>query len=150
MSEEEYNIHRNNQQLYLKVLKDLGLEVEISKFKKRVIKCPNCGLKYYKPIEKQTDVKIATKIFEIFYKKISEILVIISGDTDLVPAIRTTKETFDDIKIGVVIPYKNSSEELKLVSDFYYSIPPRKYINHLLPNPYKLKTGEVICKPEKW
>ncbi len=42
MSEEEYNIHRNNQQLYLKVLKDLGLEVEISKFKKRVIKCPIC------------------------------------------------------------------------------------------------------------
>jgi hypothetical protein len=34
--------------------------------------------------------------------------------------------------------------------DFHYSIPPEKYINHLLPDPYVLKNGEKIYKPETW
>ncbi|HOL22904.1 MAG TPA: NYN domain-containing protein [bacterium] len=144
MGEEEYNIHKNNQLVYLRVLEDLGLKVEKSKFKKRDMECPKCGLKYYKPTEKQTDVKIAIKIFEVFYKKISDAIVIISGDTDLVPAIRTAKNIFNNIKIGVIIPYGNRSEELKSVSDFCYSIPSHKYINHLLPDPYKLRTEKVI------
>ena len=150
MSNEEYSKHKNYQMNYLKVLKDLGLEIEMSNFKKLNLKCPKCNLNYYKPREKQTDVKIATKIFEIFYKEIANIIVIISGDTDLVPAIKMAKTLFSDKLIGVVIPYKNRSEALKSLSDFRYSIPAKKYLNHLLPNPYILKTGDKIYKPETW
>jgi len=150
MPEDEYLFHKNNQMNYLRVLKDLGLQIEISDFKELNLKCPKCNLNYYKPIEKQTDVKIAAKIFEIFHKKLSDIIVIISGDTDLAPAIKTVKNLFPDKLIGVVIPYNNRSKELRSVSDLHYSIPAKKYINHLLPNPYELKTGEKIYKPETW
>jgi len=150
ISDEEYLKHKKHQLNYLKVLKDLGLKIEISNFKKSNLKCPQCKLEYFKPTEKQTDVKIATKIFEIFYKERADMIVIISGDTDLVPAIKTAKNLFPDKLIGIVIPYKNISEALKSISDFHYSIPPEKYINHLLPDPYVLKNGEKIYKPETW
>jgi len=150
MSNEEYLKHRNNQMVYLKVLRDFGIKIEISSFKRLNLKCPRCNLTYYKPTEKQTDVKIAAKLFEIFYKGIANIAVIVSGDTDLVPAIRVAKSLFPDKLIGVVIPYKNRSEALKSVSDFHYSIPAKKYENHLLPNPYVLKSGHKIYKPETW
>jgi uncharacterized LabA/DUF88 family protein len=150
MSGKDYDRKITKQLKYNQVLEDMGIIIEKGKFKKISLKCPNCNFKYNKPVEKQTDIKIAVKLLEILYLGISDVIFIISGDTDLTPAIKSAKKIFKDKLIVVVIPYGNRSEELKKEADFCYSLPAKVYSNYLLPNPYVLKNGYKIYKPENW
>jgi uncharacterized LabA/DUF88 family protein len=79
-----------------------------------------------------------------------DVVVIVSGDTDLVPAIETSKKVFPEKSIAVVIPYGNHSTQLKTVAHFGNRLRAKHYVKHLLPNPYRLKTGEIISKPSTW
>ena len=93
---------------------------------------------------------ISIKLFEIFHKNECDTAIILSGDTDVMPAIRTVKDIFTDKKIGVIFPFNRKNEELKAVCDFSFSIKKEKYLTHLLSNPYKLKDGTAIQKPASW
>ena len=74
----------------------------------------------------------------------------LSGDTDVIPAIKTVKKIFLDKKVGVIFPFHRKNEEMKAVCDVSFSIKKDKYLSHLLSNPYKLKDGTLISKPVTW
>jgi uncharacterized LabA/DUF88 family protein len=141
-------IKRHN--LYISCLEDSGVNLILGRFKEKYVYCPNCKKEFKKHEEKETDVAISTKLFEIFHKNKCDTAVILSGDTDIIPAIKTVKDTFKDKRIGVIFPFKRKNEELKSACDFSFSIKKEKYLKHLLPNPYKLKDGTEIQKPVTW
>lgn len=136
--------------LYIKCLYDLGVIPVVGRFKKKISYCPKCKDKFDKYEEKETDVAICTKLFEIFHKDECDTVIILSGDTDIIPAIKTVKQIFNDKKVGVIFPFHRKNEEVKAVCDFSFSIGKEKYSNHLLENPYKLKDGTEIKKPNVW
>lgn len=140
----------NRHKSYITCLEDIGITTELGRFKEKFVYCNNCNKEIRKHEEKETDVAISTKLFEIFYKNECDTAAILTGDTDIIPAIRTVKSIFTDKKIAAIFPFRRKNEELKSISNMHFSIKKETYLKHLLPNPYKLKDGTEINKPSSW
>jgi len=104
-----------NQKAYLDALKTLPkVQIYYGKFKTKDVECfiNRCHYKgnriFYIPIEKRTDVNIASNLVSdsMMLKNIKR-LIIISGDPDLVPAIKKVKEISPKKEIIVYVPLKS-------------------------------------------
>lgn len=81
---------------YMKCLETKGIIVDLARFKEKRIKCKYCKRTNIRHEEKETDVAIAAKLFELFYTNSCDIIVMVTGDTDLSPAVRTTQLLFPE------------------------------------------------------
>jgi len=84
--------HKN----YIECLESSGINIELGRFKVKYIFCDKCRSMVLKHEEKETDVKIAIKVVEIFLNDNCDTTVIVTGDTDLSPAIRKCRTLFPD------------------------------------------------------
>jgi len=125
---------------YIKCLESTGIEVIYGRFKWT-------GGKYE---EKQTDVAIAVKLLEIFYTDKCDTAVIISGDTDLIPALETCRNLFPERKVIFGFPYERSNAELSTLVPESFKIKQKKYKKHQFSNPVTLTDGNRIHKPSGW
>jgi len=112
---------------YINALESTGIEVVYGGFKPKTIKCGVCSETFIKYEEKKTDVAIATKLLELAHKSHSEVYVIVSGDTDLIPAIETARIIDESIKIVLIFPFNRTNDELKTYADLSYTIKPKRY-----------------------
>ena len=144
---------------FIKCLEDLGVVVQLGKFKKkRDFSCPNCGqsvcghcggkLKHYE--EKETDVAIATKMLELLFTNTCDTIILVTGDTDLAPAIRTAQRLFPDKDIRFALPYERHNKLLRQIAPKSFRIGKDGYTNNQLPDPFTLKSGKTISKPSSW
>jgi uncharacterized LabA/DUF88 family protein len=79
-----------------------------------------------------------------------DVAVIVSGDTDVAPAIRSAKRLAPDKRICVSTPYKRTNAELQQVAHQCFRIRAETYARHLLSNPLPLPGGKFITKPASW
>jgi uncharacterized LabA/DUF88 family protein len=136
---------------FVACLEDLGVKVQLGRFKEKKVYCSNCNKYIIKHEEKETDVAIAIKIIELFHTDSCDLQVIVSGDTDLAPAIRTSIKLFPLKQICFAFPFNRKMKELSNLSTLpSFSISSSNYQKHLLPDPYTLKSGRIINKPSKW
>ncbi len=135
---------------YVNALKGTGVEIWMSRFKWHPRWCSKCGSQRPGYEEKETDVAIAVKMLELCVTNTCDTLAIISGDTDLLPAIRTTHRLFPGVQVWVIFPYKRFNEELRQAADGVIRIKPKKYAQFQLPNPVVLPNGTLIPKPADW
>jgi 6-hydroxy-3-succinoylpyridine 3-monooxygenase len=105
---------RPNQDTYLRALSTLPrVQVILGRFKERNVKCGVTGctytaMKWFKvPEEKRTDVNIAVAMVDDAYQNACGQLVLISGDSDLVPGVATVRNRFPAKKIIVYVPCRN-------------------------------------------
>jgi len=91
---------------FIKCLEDTGVIVELSRFKPRQVKCPEpkCGKVFFKHEEKETDVAIAVKLLEVFLRNECDTAVLVTGDTDLAPAVRTALSLFPNKRVLFAFP----------------------------------------------
>lgn len=145
--------------LYIECLKDSGVEVELARFKrKRDFRCPSCGrrrcghcgsrLKHYE--EKETDVAIVAKLLELVFTDACDTVVLVTGDTDLAPAVRTAQEFHSDKDIRFALPYKRHNNILRTLAPESFTIGKEKYAKHQFPERYKLSSGDTLSKPAHW
>jgi uncharacterized LabA/DUF88 family protein len=92
---------------YIQCLKDAGVVTQLNRFKKKTMVCPSCKHKYDRHEEKETDVAIATKLLEVFLTDSCDIAVLLTGDTDLAPAVRTAQKHFPAKKVVFAFPYNS-------------------------------------------
>lgn len=128
---------------YLQALKDSGpVSVVLGHFIDKPVTChiPECQKPYTVPVEKKTDVNIAIKIFELSYLSQCDVIVIVTGDTDLLDAIRLAKALFGKdgpsphkVKYCCVFPYKRYNIELANNADFKKELKQDDYLKHPLP-----------------
>lgn len=139
-------------ELYLEALKSTNIKVILGRFKRHEALCHKCNNKFWYRTEKRTDVSISSKIFEIFITTQCNTLVLISGDTDLVPAIETAKRLFHSINLIIIFPYKRMHKELANMAeiDNFYTIKPKRYLKHQFDDPVELPDGTKISKPPSW
>ena len=155
---------RERQQVYIDALLTLPkIEIIYGKFKEKDIKCSiDCGYsgnKEFKTlIEKRTDVNIASNlILDASLLNNVKNLVVVSGDSDLVPAIVTAKKISPTKSIFVYVPcdpekLKNNekvSSDIRKVADKHKNLPidliSKSQFDH------EIRIGDkLINKPQKW
>lgn len=138
--------HKN----YIKCLENNNIEVILGKFKEKEVFCHKCKTTILKHEEKETDVAIALKILEVLIKDECDTIVIMSGDTDLIPAVKLAMKLFPEKKIVFSFPYKRKNKEIALLLPESFSINKKQYIKYQFPQKVTLKNGKIIEKPETW
>lgn len=136
--------------LYMTCLRATGISVELGRFKSKQVWCSNCKQHHRVNEEKETDVAIATRLFEVCHSDEAETVIILSGDTDLAPAVRTCRRLFPTKLIFFGFPYRRTNSELAQLAPESFSIKLRSCLRHQLPDPFELRTGAVISKPDSW
>ncbi len=111
---------------------------------------PICGSEYTGHEEKQTDVNIATKLLELAFLDAYDTGLILSGDTDLIPAIRAVQRNFPAKRIGLCFPPRRRSNELKDGADFHMRLKDRHLKACQFPDEMRLGDGFSIKRPPEW
>ena len=135
---------------FIRCLKDNGIDVELSRFKWKKIECPFCHRQINRHEEKETDVAIALKLLEIFIHNECDTAVLMTGDTDLAPAVKTANRLFPDKQVIFSFPYKRKNKELEQLAPGSFMISKKQYVKHQFPDPYILSGGISVHKPASW
>lgn len=136
-------------QQYVKALQSVGIKPIFGAFRMKDVKCRICHRYYKIPEEKQTDVNIAIKLFETATLDIWDHAWVISGDSDLIPAIEAVKKTFPAKQVGVIIPIGRRAEELKLVTDSHRKIKTKHLESCQFADEITID-GVVLKRPPAW
>jgi len=75
--------------------------------------------------------------------------IIVSADSDLIPAIKTVKKIYPNKKIGILIPINRTADELKNIVDFYMKIKEKHLKSCQFPNVININNIK-IQKPDSW
>lgn len=136
--------------LYLECLKDTGVSVELHRFKKVPITCKLCEQRFNRREEKETDVAIASRMFELLISDRCDALVLVTGDTDLVPAVKTAQRIFPTKELIFLMPYKRHNNELAKLVERHFDISSKVYPRHQFNDPYETRSGKLLSKPTSW
>jgi len=79
-----------------------------------------------------------------------DVAVIISGDSDLVPAIESIKSAFPGKQIGVVIPIGRPAEHLKKAADFHMKMKRKHLASSQFDDTVRLAGGGQVNRPDSW
>ena len=121
------------QMRYLEALRATGVETRLGQFKRREQTCPQCGRRFVTFEEKETDVAIGTTLTRLVCDDACDTMVLVTGDTDLVPAVLTGRDRDPGKTLAVLFPYRRASAELKRVADASFTIKATTYATHQLP-----------------
>jgi uncharacterized LabA/DUF88 family protein len=136
-------------QTYVDALRSTGVDVVMSRFKAKTVTCPLCGGRFKRHEEKETDVAIGLQLTELFVRGACETAVLITGDTDLVPAIRSAKRLYPAHTVGMGFPFMRHNAELRAVADFAFNISQRDVQRAQLPHQIHWE-GQVLTRPASW
>jgi uncharacterized LabA/DUF88 family protein len=136
--------------IYVEALEGTGVRVTMSRFKYRDARCPHCKTVYKRSEEKETDVAMAVKLLEVFARSEASIAVLITGDTDLRPAITTARRLFPQNTIGIITPFLRHTTVMQERGDFHFKVSQKLVQSSQFPNPVRLADGQVLLKPPGW
>lgn len=149
------------QQIYLDAIQASPLvKVTYGLFKPRGRKCKvnvcaHSGNKYYSDFEeKGTDVNIAISMLDDASKNLCERIILVSADSDLVPAVNLVKKNFSNIEVVVYIPSRNykrgAALELREAADKDKTLPQKILAVSQLPPKLIGASGKALGKPRAW
>lgn len=138
--------HRN----YVQCLQSTGVIAELGRFKYKTVRCPSCQTNNPHYEEKETDVAISVRMLELFFTDKADTVVLLSGDTDLAPAVRTAKNLFPAKEICFAFPYKRKNSELAKMVENHFKIRSKQLLKYQLLDTVVLPTGRKIDKPRQW
>jgi uncharacterized LabA/DUF88 family protein len=136
--------------LYTCCLSATGVTIHLGRFKRKSGTCPYCGRDYSTHEEKETDVAIASMLFEVLASGSADMVILMTGDTDLAPALATCKRLFPSEPVLCAFPYRRANSELRKLAPESFSIKLRSYRSNQFPDPLVLGDGNSISKPSSW
>ena len=136
---DQTKVQRHN--LYISRLRQENITPILGKFKEKDMTCGKCGQHYKSHEEKRTDVNIALKMVSDAVLGKYDTAILVSGDTDMIPAIETIRDLSLHKRIGVLFPLKRFTNELKEAADFSMTIKKQVLLQCLF---------ETSTAPEGW
>ncbi|MFP4476718.1 MAG: NYN domain-containing protein [Desulfatibacillaceae bacterium] len=137
-------------QSLINCLVDTGIHVKMHQFKQKAAVCPSCKHKWFNHEEKETDVAISVKLVEIFVESDCNMAVILSGDTDIAPAVRSVNKIFSKNRVIFAFPYRRKNKMLEQLAPGSFKIKSSAYKFNQFSDPYRCKDGTIIHKPTSW
>lgn len=153
---------KERQEPYLRALETLPkVETILGKFKKSTVECTNsqCTLatdrRFFKrKEEKRTDVSIGLWMLDDAYQDRCEHLILVSGDSDLVPAVQMVRGRFPQKRITVYVPANNplrgAAVELRASAHTNRNLPLQLLPRAQFPAQIPDGGGGQIIKPPAW
>jgi uncharacterized LabA/DUF88 family protein len=136
--------------LFIKAQENEGVTVIYGEFKRRLRKCKLCSREFPAFEEKQTDVNIAVQLFQLAFEDRYDKAVIISGDSDLLPAVKAVQRIFPRKQVGLVVPIGRGSETFRKQVDFSYRMKESHLKISLYNQNLVLKDGTILTCPLEW
>ncbi|HEY1731589.1 MAG TPA: NYN domain-containing protein [Terriglobales bacterium] len=135
---------------FIRANEEQGVVVTYGEFKRKDRYCTLCNRRFISREEKQTDVNIALRLLELAVQDRYDKAIIVSGDTDLIPAIKAVHRTFPQKKMGVVIPIGRASEDFKQNADFHHKMKIRHLISSRFDDNHQMSDGSIMPCPTAW
>ena len=137
---------------YIDALRVTGIAPHLGVFKPKDIRYHSrtCDVLLKRHEEKETDVAIAAAIVETAARGDCSALTLMSGDTDLLPALRTARRLQPQLRLYCLFPPYRANQAFRRHVDGDFKISPGKLPEHLLPDPVLDARGRKIAKPAGW
>jgi len=156
-----YGSKGNKQKTYLLALESLPkVETIYGKFKTKTVECNVTGCNFPGsklfgiPEEKRTDVNIALHMLKDAFENKCERIILVSGDSDLAPAIQMIKNISANLEIFVYIPANNSfrgaAVELRSIAHKNRTLPNNLFSRAQLPRKIPDGSGGFVLRPDNW
>ena len=137
-------------QVYIKALLAHGVIPLLARFKPKTIRCPACRTRNIHHEEKETDVAISVKFLETLFLGKADTVVLVTGDTDIAPAVRSASQLFPQNPICFIFPYRRKNNELAKLAHKSFTIRKERYCQHQFPDHVALPDGKSLKKPPSW
>ena len=135
----------------LRALSGEQISIVLGRYQSSDVVCQQCGHQRVKYEEKETDVNIAVSIVADTAAQASDIALIISADSDLCPAIRTSRGFGTGRGMIAVFPPARSSFEIRSLIRGAFTLPVEHLRNSLLPDTVvEPATGQKYTRPANW
>ena len=133
---------------YINALETADIKTILGEFKKKSIRCRQCGKLFQTFVEKQTDMSIGMHLFGLAHTNKYDAALILSADADLLPAITTVKHHFPEKQIGMIFPIgRRKTHPLMIQADFYHRMRERHLIASQFDEIINLPGGKTIKNP---
>lgn len=127
--------------------------LHLGKFLQKKIKCQSCQQSYITYEEKESDVRLATAMISDVVKGKCDTSILVSADSDIIPAIDFIRSFKPEHKIYVYFPPHRVSFDLRQKADRYILLErhPEKFEKSLLPDKIPLvPSGYILQRPPQW
>lgn len=125
------------------------VNVTFGHFKEKRVDCrATCKVTFPIWQEKQTDVNIALRMVELAHQNAYDKALVISADSDLIPAIKLIQRTYADKVIAVVVPIGRKGEDIKAACNkSRFTMTEEQLARCKMPEKLKHPTGAWVIKP---
>ena len=137
------------QNIYLKALQTTPTEIFYGQYKSGSTSCTQCHHTWTTNEEKMTDVNIAVQMLLDAVDNFFDTALVISGDSDLAPPIRSVQDKFGK-KVVVVFPPDRYNGSICQLATGYYMLGKQKIMNSQFPMTILTASGYPITKPQEW
>jgi len=131
--------------------KNPKFKLVLGKYLKKQITCFKYGNIIHTYEEKETDVRIATQIVADAYEQECDVAIVVSADSDMIPAIEIAKGTGK--RVYVYFPPNHYSSNLSTMGSgcpIHLSRYESRFKQCLLPDQVVLNNGFRLNIPPKW
>ena len=136
--------------LFIRAQEHFGVKPIFGEFRRTTKNCRKCGKTFDTFEEKETDVNIAIQLFEQAYRHTYDTAIVLSGDSDQLPALRAVRKNFPAKEFGVLIPPGRAAELLKKEADFHRKIKFKHLLTSKIPATIVLQDGSTLACPSAW
>jgi len=141
---------QKRQTTYLEALEQQGVRLVFGHYQRSRVRCKRCAFEWQSYNEKMTDVNIATMLLTDAIEDKYDVALLISGDSDLVPAIQAVHRFFPQKKVVAAFPPKRESSAVKLAVRGSMTIGRRNLVASQLPDEVAKPSGFILKKPAEW
>lgn len=128
-------------------------EVIKGKYYRKPINCSYCHNVFEISEEKRTDVNICLHLISDCLSNKTDVMVLVSADSDLVTPVSFIKENYPNKKIRVYFPPERSSYDLFNTMDrkvVYLKNNTGKFDKSLLSDDITMPDGRIVSIPSEW
>ncbi len=152
---------QKRQEIYLRAIETLQkTRIIYGRYQDKDIDCPyyltqppicnNCPGKFHFDNEKQTDVNIAIDLINDARDNKFDLAILITGDTDLIPAIKYVKEQCKNKHVFVIFPPNRNNVDVGKTASAKEVLGRKKLKDHQFPDHLADKMGDQIQRPSLW
>lgn len=125
------------------------IQVILGRYQAKTKTCFKCQNTYTSYEEKETDVNMALSIATDGLKGLYDSALIISGDSDMAPAVKAAQSAGRPLFIAAAFPPGRNSQELRSLMPASFPINAYKIRKAQLPNKFDAQ-GKTFQRPAKW